>query len=237
MIDRRDSYASSLIFCLKSRMDGKGKVPSSLEILHEVCRIIASEWIVVNAYLERDLNSIEWRLEQLAPDLHTLEFFLRQLYIMRRRIRKYRALLSDQLLWEPPRSFQSPPASDNVDLEVSKAINADFKQAKELICRSNDRIKETVELITSVMSVLEAKESNTQNQGIMFLTFVATVALAFNVFAAVFGMNSENGPSNPKGWREIQKWVLITIAITFSCYVLMFTGFWVRNLRARSSTK
>ena len=214
-------------------MHDKTGVPSSYSILQSIYQIVASEWIVVNAYLERDLNGIEWRLEQSTINPHTLEFFLRQLFIMRRRIRKYQALISDQLHMRLPSYWNSTPPDEHIFMEIQK----DFDQVQELINRSNDRIKDTVDLITSVMSVFEWKKSNTQNQGLVFLTVLATIALPFNVLAAVFGMDGENAPSNPGGWIAIRK-NAITIAFgTIGLYVLMFAAFRFRNMLATASAR
>lgn len=90
-VDARVSYANTVFHCLTS-ING---IPSPLTILQPIYRIMASEWIVVTAYLERDLNALEWRFEHTTPDDLALEFFLKQLSIMRRWARKYEALVND----------------------------------------------------------------------------------------------------------------------------------------------
>ena len=222
--DPRGTYATSLIrsFELKSQPQ------SALEILHEIIKIVVSEWIVVNAYLERDLNRIEWLLEQSTPDLATLEFFLRRLFIMRRRIRKYESIVSDHLEINLGANSQNVFSSPHMRDPTATAIKNDLTQVQELIRRNASRIKETVGLITSVMSVLEGKKTNTQNQGLIFLTLVATVTLPFNAFVAIFSMNTEYTPGQPR-WPFVRKHGLIAVALTVSCYFLILLVFWARN--------
>jgi hypothetical protein len=98
-IDSRESYKSSLVYCLKLNEIAKEKgVPHQLVILQDLYRIIASEWVTVNTYVERDLNTIEWRLENDRNlGLEDFEKFLGKLFILRRRVGKYKILVDEQL--------------------------------------------------------------------------------------------------------------------------------------------
>jgi hypothetical protein len=67
----RDTYLPSLVHCLDwnpaLRVDA---VPGPLVILQDLYRVIASKWIAVNAYVERDLNTIEYRIQSLGAHSH-----------------------------------------------------------------------------------------------------------------------------------------------------------------------
>lgn len=97
-LDSRDTYLSSLVHCLDwnpaLRVDA---VPGPLVILQDLYCIIASEWIAVNAYVERDLNTIEYRLEHEKGHLDGFESFLKRLFIMRHRTQKFENLVNEQL--------------------------------------------------------------------------------------------------------------------------------------------
>lgn len=97
--------------------------------------------------------------------------------------------------------------------------------------QNNERIKEFGDLITSVMAVREAKKSNAQSQGLVFLGLVATVALPFNAFVSVYNMNNEYAPGRP-GWAYVRKSAIMTVVSTVGCYMLIFVVFWARNKRA-----
>lgn len=195
-LDSRDTYLSSLVHCLDwnpaLRVD---PVPGPLVILQDLYRIIASEWIAVNAYVERDLNTIEYRLEHEKGHLDSFESFLKRLFIMRRRTQKFENLVNEQLqLFDghiPDYWLHSSSAS-------STAIKNDLEQVQELIHRNADRITQSVSLIMSLMAVHEGKTSNAQNRGLGFLTVLATLALPFNTIATILGMQTEYRPGQPK---------------------------------------
>src|SRR5215469_7805458 len=98
-IDDRASYRTTLLHCFRHNglLDQKG-IPHPLLILQDFYRLVASEWVAVHTYLERDLGTIEWRLEnEKNAKLEVLESFLEHLFTFRRRIFKYGRLLDEQL--------------------------------------------------------------------------------------------------------------------------------------------
>jgi Mg2+ and Co2+ transporter CorA len=211
-IDTRDSYTTSLLHYLHHNPNLRTRNPVPVAILQDLHRIIASEWITVNAYVERDLNAIEWRLERDRPDIATLDFFLEQLFIMRRRTRKYEILVTDHLGLNIPFSWR-----DSAPSPIEEDLEQDYHQVQDIIRRNNERITQTVALITSLMSIIEGKRATSINQRLAFLTVLATIALPFNVFAAIFGVQTEYGPG------QARFWVLVvaaagTIALVLLCY-------------------
>lgn len=176
-------------------------VPHPLEILQDLYHIIASEWITINTYIERDLNTIAWQLETEKPlSLDKLEGFLEQLFILRRRIFRYQSLVDEQLEIYRKQMPRSWDCSNNTLHGVYLAIQDDLEQVQQAIGRNVDRISDSRELITSFMSVRAAEMSLLQNETLRFLTIVATVALPFNLVAAILAMQTEYGPGQGKFW-------------------------------------
>jgi Mg2+ and Co2+ transporter CorA len=180
-------------------------IPLPLVILQNLHWIIASEWLCVTIYMERELNTIEWRLENEKTSLEGFEFYLEKLFTMRRRISKYKSLVDDHFqscLSHTPKSWytsgQTPPRPQggigSSFHEVYSSIQRDIEHVQSLIQRNADRITETVTLITSLMSVLEGKTALKQNQRLGLLTIFATLALPFNAAAAIFSVQTEFGP-------------------------------------------
>ncbi|ORX95512.1 hypothetical protein BCR34DRAFT_619900 [Clohesyomyces aquaticus] len=133
--DLRDTYLTSLLHSFQANEQLQQDAPSPIAILQDVYRIVASEWIAVSTYLERDLNAIEWQLEakDKTPDLDLLEERLKSLFIMRRRNRKYKALVDEQLQLRFPTHWTGAgPAAAATD-SVRAAMEADFKQVQDLI--------------------------------------------------------------------------------------------------------
>ncbi|KAF2270922.1 hypothetical protein CC78DRAFT_6162 [Lojkania enalia] len=225
--DTRDSYTTSLLHYLQLNPNVRIRVPTPIAILQDLYRMIASEWLAVNAYVARDLNAIEWRLERDKPSVSALDFFLDQLFIMRRRTKKYETLINDHL-----RPFLPSSWIDRAAEHIIKDIEADFLQVQEQIRSSNERITQTVSLITSLISVVEGKKATTLNQRLAFLTILATIALPFNVFAAIFGMQTEYGPGASRFWvfGEVAGG---TAGVVLVCYLGFLVVPGVRERRVR----
>ena len=173
------------------------------------------------------MNWIEWRVEQPTPSLSTLEFFLRQLFIMMRRVRKYEDLVHNQIARKPPLHWSQGGAASEAD-KVLAAMNSDHQQVAELLRRNKARIKETVELITAMMTVAEGKRSNTLNQALFFLTIIATIALPFQICAAIYGLEGDYGPGK-KEWPQVRKLAGSIAASLIACFGAMVFGFWGRS--------
>lgn len=233
-MDYRETYRSSFVHCLKwSPTVQVAGIPHPLVILQDLYRIIISEWIAVNTYFERDLNTIEWRLEaDENVTLETFESFLGKLFILRRRIGKYKSLVDEQL--ELCRN-QMPQAWGNstTTTEASIAIQNDLEQVQQLISRNVNRISQSVDLITTIMSVREGKTSIDQNETLGFLTVVATVVLPFNAVAAILAIQTEYGPGQMKFWIF---WVAAVAACLFIwlVFVLYRLAIYIRTqIRSR----
>jgi hypothetical protein len=201
-IDSRESYTDSLIHYLRHSDVLKGRIhPQPLLIIQGLARIIASEWIV-NTYIERDLNNIEWTLEMENVTLEVFEGFIKRLFILRRRIGKYRTLLDDQhamFLHQMP-AFGDTTGDNTVEGQVFAGMKDDLVQVQRAIDRNTDRISQTLELITSIMSVRKGETSMTRNQTLGFLTILATVALPFNTITTIVGLQTDYAIRHHKWW-------------------------------------
>ncbi|KAH8722527.1 hypothetical protein GQ44DRAFT_711615 [Phaeosphaeriaceae sp. PMI808] len=133
---------------------------------------------------------------------------------MRRRIRKYGSLVEDHIHPNLPSSWLD--CDSNTAPE--QVIASDGQQVLNLIHRNSERISQTVALITSLMSVIESNRATSMNQRLTFLTILATVALPFNVFAAIFGMQTEYAPGNSKS-AVFWGCAGVTVAVVLVCYV------------------
>jgi hypothetical protein len=63
-------------------------------ILGDVYRLVASNWVVINEYVNRELATIEYILEKEEPTFRDLEIYLKDLYIYRRRVTRYHELIT-----------------------------------------------------------------------------------------------------------------------------------------------
>ncbi|KAF2180444.1 hypothetical protein K469DRAFT_753417 [Zopfia rhizophila CBS 207.26] len=207
-VDRRDSYRLSLIYSLKRNLHLQVPgIPCPLLILQDLYRIIASEWIAVNTYIERDLNTIEWRIErEIRAPLEVFESFQLKLFRLRRRTTKYEALVSDQIQsLEAQRDLFSTSTSVTRESrpsqqELISALVEDFAQVLDLVRRNSARITHQTSLITSLMSVRAGKAQAAQSQRVGVLTVVATLVLPFNAIAAILAIEGDFGPLGNRFW-------------------------------------
>jgi Mg2+ and Co2+ transporter CorA len=184
-------------------------MPHPLTVLEDLCRIIASEWIAVNTYIERYLNAIEWRLEtDKHLTLETFGGFLDRLFIIRRRIAKYKALVEEQVEscgTSMPAIWGSSKHDHDAAIAAAE-IKKDLAQIQKLIESNSKRVTESVDLITAIMSVREGETSIDQTRGLGFLTVIATIFLPFNTVTAILSMQTDFQPGK---WRF---WLLVAIS-------------------------
>lgn len=183
--------------------------PTQFMVLQDLFRLITSEWLCVNMYIERDLNTIEWRVEdnKTPVSFQGFQLFLSSLFRLRRRINKYSTLVEEQLRickiqkpasWITSACMAMPSSSNTRTNDVFVGIQKDLTQVQEAIQKNRDRIAQSVGLIMSLISELEAKQSVAQNRRLAFLTLLATLLLPFNTIAAILDMDTEYGVGKPK---------------------------------------
>ncbi|KAF8852537.1 hypothetical protein BDZ45DRAFT_694993 [Acephala macrosclerotiorum] len=164
-IDHRRSYKESFEKCLQHNKHIKeGGVPKPFVLLEDLCRIIASEWLVFNTYIERELNNIESWFEFLGEkcDEKQLHDLLLQLMRARRRVTKYDTLVHDQLHlcpehWkhETPQA-SSCPVSGVTQAGISTTFSSplqDFHQVSSHLTHNKTRISQAIKMVTSLMAV------------------------------------------------------------------------------------
>lgn len=189
-------------------------------IAQGINRIVASEWIATNLYIERDLNSMEWRLERNRVQIHVMENFLVKLFTLRRRIGKYAQLVDEQM-----RLFREDhmPEAWTAHLPVPAkgwllAVQKDSAQVRDLVGKNAERISKTVDLITSIISVRESQESVDQNGSLKFLTIIATSVLPINAVAAIMALDGDYGPRGGKFW------VFFVVSVSLTIFIWVIYG-------------
>ncbi|KAK4106019.1 hypothetical protein N658DRAFT_490633 [Parathielavia hyrcaniae] len=173
LLDGRSSYRESLVRYLQTLSLNTSDFHPLL-LVRGVAQIVASEWIVTNVNVERDINTVEWQLETMsaaaAADVAVLQRVLSRLFTHRRRIARYRALVEEQRelfseqgggsIGTMPAAWWSGPAGcRRLPKAASKALRnmqTDASQAYDLVTRNAERIAQLMELLMSVMSVREA---------------------------------------------------------------------------------
>jgi Mg2+ and Co2+ transporter CorA len=191
-------------------------------VLQDLYRIVASEWVTVHTYLERDLSTIEWQLENKKnAKLEVLELFLEHLFTFRRRIFKYGRLLDEQLqsiLTDHPVTWNSGESSIE---HVEQMLAADFTHVKRLFNANATRINQIFGIIMPLISIRDGKASIVQNRSLGFLTGLAMVLLPFSTVATILAIPSPHGPGGDHFWIF---WVASSVVCTVVLVSLLVYG-------------
>jgi len=211
------------------------QVPTQYKVLGAMYRVMAAEWMVTNTYSTRELNNVDWRLQDgRGNGLKTAKEFeenLITLFSLRRRVSRYLALISLQRsscesqgmnLWkqEAPGASGEEPTTKAVQLDDPLL---DFQQIEKMTSQSLERINNNIQHITSLefgfqgrLALDEAKNTAEQNRMVLLLAVVATFFLPISTMSTVLGMNGEWSPGNPKFG--------VFWAITISISVILMSG-------------
>jgi Mg2+ and Co2+ transporter CorA len=195
--------------------------------LYEGYRIIASEWLVVNEYVKRELTNIERHLEKKdlkESTFQELEQHLKELYRIRRRCSKDHDLVVEaasqcekrgQYLW-PCSKGTSDGISDafKVAEQYAQDLEDDFKYVLSNMSTTISRIEKNISLLMALVAISEGRQSLQENRGISFLTLVATIFLPCETVASVLGIQTQYAP----GARYF--WMLWAVALPLTVLVI-----------------
>lgn len=213
--------------------------PSLLEIaktdcffvLGDVYRLVASSWIVINEYVNRELATIEYILEKEEPTFRNLEVYLKDLYIYRRRVTRYHELITQAKEQCTTRGQQSwsHDLTSKLALENATDVESDFIYLQDKALATSRRIEKDIDLLTALVSIGEGKQALDENHALTRLSLLAMVFLPFSTVATIFSIQGGFGPGEGMFWLF---WV-IAIALTgfILCLSALYYGIGVSVLK------
>jgi len=188
-------------------------------VLGDLYQLAGSNWMVINEYINREITTIEYKLEREEPGFRDLEIYLKELYIHRRRITRYIELIDETKeqcakhgprAW--PRDLTSPLAA-----EQAQDWEDDFANLHAWFHATSLRMEKNIRLLTALVAIGEGKQSLVENHGIARLSLLAMVFLPFSSVATILGIQGSFAPGEGKFWLF---WV-VAIALT-TCVVGVF---------------
>jgi hypothetical protein len=194
--------------------------------LYEGYRIIASEWLVVNEYVIRQLTNIERHLEKKdlkESSFQELEQHLKELYRIRRRCNKDHELVDEaasqcenrgQYLWPCSETSDRNPDAFKFAEWHAQNLEKDFKYVLTNMKITFSRIEKDISLLMALVAISEGSQSLQENRGISFLTLVATIFLPCSAVAAVLGIQTQYAP----GARYF--WILWAVALPLTILII-----------------
>jgi Mg2+ and Co2+ transporter CorA len=220
-------------------------------IFYEGYRIIASEWLVVNEYVKRELANIERHLEKKESTFQELEQHLKELYRIRRRCNKDRELVIEaasqcekrgQALWPTSKGIPHGNADAITFAERhAQELEDDFKYVLSNMSISISRIEKDINLLMALVAISEGRQGLQENRGISFLTLVATIFLPSETVATVLGIQTQYGPGAHNFWML---WavalpltiLVITIPFSYPTASARLNHLWAKYFRAKPKT-
>jgi Mg2+ and Co2+ transporter CorA len=222
-----ESNREAIIQYLERRLKGNTKLlaaakSDSFLILGDVYRLVASCWMVINEYINRELATIEDILEKDDPEFHDLKVYLKDLYIHRRRCARYDELIGKAQQQCMSRGQQAWPKlrSSSLAIEHAKDLEDDFTYLQARTQGTISRIEKNMSLLTALVAIGEGEHGLEENHGIARLSFVATIFLPFTTVGTIMGMQGNNAPGSSEFWVFWVVAILLTLGVfgLFSVY-------------------
>ncbi len=190
--------------------------------LYEAYRIIASEWLVVNKYVRRELANIERHLEKQGSTFKELEGHLKELYRIRKHCNKDHELALEAFLQcekrgQPLWPYAKEKRGGRVVKQHAKDLEEDFSYVLGEIGTTLKRIEKDINHLMALVAISDGRQSWQENRGISFLTLVATIFLPSSTVATVLGMQTQFAPG------ESSFWMLWAVAIPLTIMILLLT--------------
>jgi Mg2+ and Co2+ transporter CorA len=185
-------------------------------VLGDLYQLAASNWMVINEYINREITGIEYKLEREEPGFRALELYLKELFIHRRRITRYLELINEtkvQCIKRGPRGW---PRDSNSELAAEQAGDweDDFANIERWFIATSQRMEKNIRLLTALVAIGEGKQSLVENHGIARLSLLAMVFLPFSSVATILGIQGTFAPGEGKFWLF---WV---VAIALTAFVI-----------------
>jgi Mg2+ and Co2+ transporter CorA len=185
--------------------------------------------MVINQYVNREMATIEYKLEKEEPTFRDLEVYLKDLYIYRRRCTKYHELINearDQCSRRGQASWSRSGSS--VAIEHARDIEGDFSYLLARTQGTIQRIEKNINLLASLVSIGAAKQGLDESHSVSRLNLLAIIFLPFSTIAAILGMQGNYAPGAESFW------LFWTVAISLTAGIIGMSALhgWIAKLMA-----
>ena len=215
--------------CAEDPMYHRTCTTDAFLVLFEAYRIIASEWLVANEYIKRELTNIEHRLEKTESTFKGLELLLKDLYRIRRRCNKDFELVSEAATQCEKRGQASWPSSktlsygDQASIDFAeqhaKDLEEDLKYVLDGMSTNLARVEKNVNLLVALVAISEGRQGLQENRGLALLTLVASLFLPSQTVSTILGLQNDYGPGAENFWvlwAVALPITILVVAIPFS---------------------
>jgi len=171
-------------------------------ILQDIYKLVASEWVVLDEYVNRELATIEYNLEKEIPSFRELDGFLKYLYIYKRHTARYHELITEAKMQCSERGQQCWPSDPSSTIAADRAqdLTNDFTYLQKKTQGTIQRIEKDMDLLTALVAIGEGERALAENRGVARLTLLATFFLPFSTVATILSMQGNFAPGATQFW-------------------------------------
>jgi len=183
------------------------KDPTLRSLAYYPLRIVAAEWVKYVEVMQHCMKLYEYKGNQL-PDLDKFNMDLRELQGWR-----LRSLNSQQKVGSIIRKLKSNKFVHGGAL--TDPLIEDFEVINSQIQSAGARLEKMLPLVTSLVQIIDARQSFAETANISRLTVLALVFVPLTFVSSLFSMNPENLPGRS------QFWVYFVVAIPVTILVVL----------------
>jgi hypothetical protein len=197
--------------------------PSIQSLAYYPLRIVAAEWVKYIAVMHHCIKLYEYEGSHL--DLNKFNMDIRELQGWRRR-----SMMSQQKIRVVIRHLNSHTSSTPSHTASVADILEDYMTISNDIEDAGRRLENMLPIVTSLVQIIDARQSFAETANISRLTILALVFVPLSFVSSLFSMNSENVPGSKHFW------VYFAVAIPVTAVVFLIARPPTReNLRQAST--
>jgi len=182
--------------------------PSIQSLAYYPMRIVAAEWVKYIAVMQHSIKLYEYEGSHL--DLSKFNMDIRELQGWRRR-----SMMSLKKVGVVIRHLKSHTSSTQSHTTSVANILEDYVVISEDIENAGRRLENMLPVVTSLVQIIDARQSFAETANISRLTILALVFVPLSFVSSLFSMNSENVPGSEHFW------VYFAVAIPVTAVVFL----------------
>jgi len=207
--------------------------PTLQSLAYYPLRIVAAEWVKYVEVMQHCIKLYQYDDKQ-APTLDKINHDIRELQGWRlRSLNSQHKLQTVLRKLKTHQEIQWHPKTD----ELMQPVIEDYEVVLENIKAAAMRLENTLPVVTSLVQIVDARQSFAETANISRLTILALVFIPLSYVSSLFSMNPSNMPGSPYFW------VYFAVAIPVTLFVVAVArpptaltykvASWVRDLFAR----
>lgn len=179
--------------------------PSLRSLAHYPLRIAAAEWVKYVEVMQHCIKTYEYKGNEL-PDFDKFNLDLRELQGWR-----LRTLNSQQKVGSVIRKLKSYSSEESEN--GTDPLLEDYEVVSSNIQSAGSRLENMLPVVTSLVQIIDARQSFAETANISRLTVLALVFVPLTFVSSLFSMNTENLPGSSHFWVYFVVAIPVTVLV------------------------